>query len=204
MYPDHFLPEDTAASQRKTNATDARDGAKKQGKPARTEKQRTPISPQAAVMQKVRTLLASGKAEEAFDLLNARGFHDPDSRNARAVCLMQMGQPELAVRALREICLTGMGAVLKSDVPTHFATNLAAALFASGNVSGCTAVLDELSRDHAPSVMRLRKVVREWESKLSFWQRLKWRCGLQTGMPTSDFDIPMEIDPPEDESVLEG
>lgn len=204
IYPDHYMPEDASTGQPDVRPA-KKTGNNKQDRSAKGEKQqRVPApSPQAAAMQKVRTLLAAGKAEEAFDLLNARGFHDPDSRNARAVCLLRMGQPELAVRALREISLTGHGSMLRPDVPTHFATNLAAALLAAGNVNGCVAVLNELARDYAPGVVLLRGMVRQWESKLSFWQRVKWKCGIQ---PTQavDVEIPVDIDPPQDDSVHAG
>ena len=201
IYPDHYLPEDSSVSQ--SNRKIEKSASKKKDRSAQVEKQRTaPPSPHEVVMNKVRNLLQAGKAEEAFDLLNARGFNDPDSRNARAVCLLRMGQPELAVRALREICLTANGTMVKPDVPTHYATNLAAALFSAGNVTGSVAVLDELARDYAPSVAQMRGLVREWEGELSFWQRLKWKCGLDPGLATANYNVPIALDPSDDDSVL--
>lgn len=199
IYPDHYVPEESVGN---SDQKIDKSAGKKKGRPLQADKQKSaPPSPHATVMNKVRSLLEAGKAEEAFDLLNARGFNDPDSRNARAVCLLRMGQPDLAVRALREICLTAGGMMLKPEVPTHYATNLAAALFTAGNVAGCVAILNELAREYDPSVMQMRNVVRQWEAQLSFWQRLKWKCGLDPGRSTAGFDVPVALDPPDDDSV---
>ncbi len=153
-------------------------------------------SPQATLLRKVRMLLEAGKAEEAFDLINARGMGDAVMKNARAVCLMRMGQPELAVRALREVCLTAHGSMLRSDIPPHFATNLAAALFAVGNVAGCVAILDELAQNDLLRVQELRGLVKQWEGQMTFWQRFKWKCGIQPSIPTNGQLTPADLDVP--------
>ena len=85
IYPEHYLPEDSAGS---SDQKLEKSGGKKKDRSVQAEKHKaTPPSPLAGIMNKVRNLLEAGKAEEAFDLLNARGLQDPDSRNARAVCV---------------------------------------------------------------------------------------------------------------------
>lgn len=156
-------------------------------------KKEPPESPHAALLRKVASLIEAGKAEEAFDFINARGVGDSVFKNARAVCLMRMSQPALAVRALREICLTSHGTMLRDDIPNHYATNLASALFATGNVAGCRAILEELAKNDLPRVQELKEMIREWEAKMSFWQRFKWKCGIQPPIPTAADQAPADL-----------
>ncbi len=170
--------------------TNGKASSAKAGGPAKKEPAE---SPHAALLRKVASLVEAGKAEEAFDFINARGVGDSVFKNARAVCLMRMGQPPLAVRALREICLTSHGTMLRDDIPDHYATNLASALFAAGNVAGCRAILDELAKNDLPRVQELKELIRQWEQQMSFWQRLKWKCGIQPPIPTPAERAPADL-----------
>jgi hypothetical protein len=140
-------------------------------------------NPAAQTLAKVRALLDAGRAQEAFDLLNARESGDPLLKNARGVCLLRLGLPDLAVRVFRQLCLASGGFMLREDAPTAFKTNYAAALLLSGRPSGCLDVLDEIKDEADPAVRQLRAALAEWEKSLSLWRRVMWRCGVEPKEP---------------------
>ena len=140
------------------------------------------------LLDQVRHLLDLGKAQEAFDLINARGGSAPAMKNIRGVCLMRMQQPALAVRTYRSIVLDSSGIGLRTDAPTVFKTNFATALLLDNNISGCQSVLDEIREESHPAVQKLRAVIARWAAELSFLQRLAWKAGSQPKRPlTIDF-----------------
>ena len=51
------------------------------------------------------------------------------------------------------------------------------ALMLDGHVIGCIGVLAELREEGHPTVTQLRQAIREWETKLTWWQRFQWRFG---------------------------
>lgn len=141
----------------------------------------------AGLLHRVETLLDTGRAAEAFDLLRP-ATSDPVLKNARGVCLLRMGQPGLALRVYRELCLTGGGIVVRPDAPAVWKVNYANALLMDGNVAGCVGILNDLGEAEHPLLGQLRAAVAKWESELSLWQRLAWRLGTQPSRPvTLDF-----------------
>jgi hypothetical protein len=130
-------------------------------------------------------MLDAGRAEDAFNLLKP-ATSDPILKNARGVCLMRMGQPALAVRVYREICLSPGGISLRPEVPVVFKTNFATALMLDGNIAGGVSTLSEIGDPELPQVQALRQKVRHWVSQLSLWQRLMWWLG---GSPKHPIDL---------------
>jgi hypothetical protein len=136
-----------------------------------------------AVLKKVESLLEAERPQDAFEALKPYSAADPLLKNARGVCLLQMKQPELALRVFRELALTSGGFLLRSDVPTVYKTNLATALLLSKNVAGCVGILGEIGDEANPHVQKLRSAIRQWSSQLSIIQRILWRCGLEPERP---------------------
>ena len=69
------------------------------------------------------------------------------------------------------------GLLLRPDAPTTFKANLAAALFAAGNVPGCVSTLAEIRNDGHPAVRTVREAVARWRAGLSFWQKVGMHLG---------------------------
>lgn len=155
----------------------------KAGKGKRGKQDAPRDNPTAQTLAKVRALLAAERAQEAFDLLTARESGDPLLKNARGVCLLRLGQPDLAVRVFRQLCLTSGGFILRDDAPPAFKTNYATALLLGGHPLGCLEVLNEIEDDSNPAARQLRAALAEWEAGLSLWRRLMWRCGVEPKEP---------------------
>lgn len=136
----------------------------------------------STLLNKVRSMLDAGRAEEAFNLLRP-ATSDPILKNARGVCLMRMGQPALAVRVYREICLSPGGISLRPEVPVVFKTNFATALMLDGNIAGGVSTLSEIGDPELPQVQALKQQVSRWVSQLSLWQRLLWWLGADPKHP---------------------
>ena len=145
------------------------------------------------ILTKAEKLLEQGRPKDAFELLNAKSTLDPVLRTARGVCLLRMQQPNLAVRAFREIVLASGSIGLRWDVPLHYKTNLALALLLDNNVAGCTSVLNETGHTDDPRVRRLVEILENWKSSLSFWQRIMWNMGVAPDVPVKIDFIPGDL-----------
>lgn len=121
-------------------------------------------------------LVADGDYEAAFKILVQSGSA-PEIVNARCVCLMRMGKVQQAVRAYRTLVLKPGCTWMKSELPTAYKANFAMALLLDSRVTGCLGVLAELREEGHPTVTRLRQAIKEWETKLTWWQRFQWRFG---------------------------
>jgi len=66
---------------------------------------------------------------------------------------------------------------MRPDLPTVYKTNYATALLLSGHPSGCLEMLAEIKDEQNPTVQRLRAAIKNWESRLTFLQKLNWWFG---------------------------
>src|SRR5262245_48364368 len=139
----------------------------------------TEAAPEAAkLLDRVKALLEADQIHEALKLLSRDGSEW--ARNARAVCYLRLGDALAAVDILRGLVIAGH-LNLRAEAPLIFKTNFATALFLSGNSGGGERVLNDLRREQAESVQKLRAAVEKWNAGMSFWQKLRWRLG---GEPT--------------------
>jgi len=122
------------------------------------------------VLDRVRECLARNEPQKGLDALNHCQDHSPQADNARAVCLMRLGRPEAAVALYRKLLLSS-GVLMRQDAPAQFKSNFAAALLMTGNLSGATALLDELRGTDDPGARRLRDALGRWRRSLSPWRR---------------------------------
>jgi len=166
----YFMKVNLPMAKKRTNSAASAGG--------RTHEDRT-----AALLEKVDQLLTVGKANEAFNMLNSQESGDPLLKNARGVCLLRMGQAELAVRAFRQLCLTSNGIVMRNDIPLVYKTNFATALLMNQRISGALEVINEARNDSHPAIQRLRQTLADWEKELSPWQRILWQFGVEPQQP---------------------
>ncbi len=136
---------------------------------------------EADAYAKVCRLLETGRVDEALTL--ARSRHDAPMKNAQGVCLMRKGLAEDAVRVYRPLVLDNTGLFMREQIPPVYKTNYALALLLSGHIAGGISILNEVAGEDDPSVERLRKLVADWKSKLSFFQRLGLIVGLEPKRP---------------------
>lgn len=154
--------------------------------------QRPPQSaPADKRLRQIYDLLNCGKTEEALTLASKRGAAGIPIQNARAVCLMRLGDPEQAVRILRSLTVTG-GVNLRSDAPLECQINFATALAMSGNPLGAVRILDAINADDDPRIVRLRNAIADWKSLLSLWERIQWIGGVALNRP-----VPLAYEPGE-------
>lgn len=143
-------------------------------------------------LKKIAALLESGQPQAALDLVNSRNSSDPSLKNARAVCLMRLGNPDQAVRVLREITLANGGVWFRDNIPLEYKVNFATALAMTGNASGAASILNELPTENSPSVARLQDAIQRWKQSLSLWQRFLWKLGIASEQP-----VPLDFPPGE-------
>lgn len=148
--------------------------------------------PQIPLLEKVRQLLAAGRADEAKRLLVREHSEHVLVKNALGVCLLRLGQFDDAVKLFRGIALTGHGIVVRTDVPTIVKSNFATALLLRGEVDGCLSILSESQDLQHPSVIRLYEAVQRWKKTLTIGQRLHWWLGVPPEKP-----VPLDFEPGE-------
>lgn len=135
------------------------------------------------VLSGVAARLDAGEPAAAMDLIRKARVASPWVVNASGVCHLRRGDAGQAVQIFRDLVLGAGGIQLRPDAPATFKGNLAAALFAAGNVSGCLAVLAEM-RDHEhPAVNAVRRAVARWRRGLTFWQRVSFYLGGDPPVP---------------------
>ena len=118
----------------------------------------------------------AGQYEKALTMLDGEPS-TPQVRNARGVCLLRLGRYEKALQLFRGLALEGSGDRVRSDLPTVYLTNLATALLLTGRPSSCLALLHEIENESHPTVVALRKEIHQWQSTLTFNERLNWWFG---------------------------
>jgi hypothetical protein len=118
----------------------------------------------------------AGQYEKALALLDTESS-TPQVRNARGVCLLRLGRYQKALQLFRGLALEGSGDKVRSDLPEVYLTNLATALLLTGHPSSCLTLLAEIDHDSLPTVISLRRAIHQWQSTLSFSERLNWWFG---------------------------
>jgi hypothetical protein len=156
------------------------------------------MGPVEAALDRALRYADAGEYEKAFDQL-ANAGKSPQVMNARGVCLLRLGRFDAATRIFREFLLNPGSTWMRPDLPTVYKANYATTLLMGGHPSGCLEMLHEIHDESHPSVQRLRGAIRQWESSLSFWQRLNWRIGkiepdgrpVLLDFPPGDFSEPV-------------
>ena len=142
-------------------------------------------------LHQIRDLLGRQKPKEALSLASGSGTEGVPFRNARAVCLMRLGDAEQAVRILKSLTVTG-GITLRTDSPLECQINFATALAMSGNARGAVSVLDTIDRDDDPRILRLRDAIAHWQTRLTWWEWIQWVGGVAISRP-----VPLDFEPGE-------
>ncbi len=135
-----------------------------------------PFTREAAILQRAVVLAESAKYDAALAQLRDH-LHQPAFRNVQGVCLMRMGRSEQAIRVFRGLVLEPGCTWTKPNAPLAYRINFATALLLGGLPAGCMETLSEIRADHDPHILRLRGAIKNWEDRLSCWQRLNWRFG---------------------------
>jgi tetratricopeptide (TPR) repeat protein len=129
----------------------------------------TPATPSTGeLLRRVSGLLTEGRAEEALRLLPRTGGNDPLTQNARAGCLLRLGQPGDALVILRGLVLRG-GIFLRPDAPVAFKNNYVLALLATGNLDGASRTLSDMESaggNEATEQIRRHVVARQQRGSL--------------------------------------
>jgi hypothetical protein len=156
-----------------------------------------------SIMRRVIESVAAGRLDAALDITNAITEPDPVVANAKGVCLMRLGKPAAAVVVYRCLVLNPGQTFLRADRPTYFKANYATALLLAGNVDGCLHILHQI-RDESPEVRQLRATIHQWETTLSFWQKLDWWINhtVPPDHPISMSFVPGEFGPYEQQVRL--
>lgn len=137
---------------------------------------RQSLSPADLLLIRVQSLVSQKRYEAACALL-INSPRDQRLHNARAVCLLRLGRAEQAVHLLRCLVLKPGGLLVRADIPTVYKTNFATALLLNDHPSGCSGLLNEVSDESNPAVIKLRLALKKWERGLNLWHRLWWRLG---------------------------
>ncbi len=134
------------------------------------------------------SLLNSGKAEEALQLLTSIPESTGWIRNAMAVCLMRMGKPKKASDLLVELVYQKNSVVMRPDVSDGIKLNLVSAMLMAGNIEGAAGMLKEV-KNETPMKTRVDHVFREWRKKQSIFSRIAMRLGIYPTCPV-ELDFP--------------
>jgi uncharacterized protein YceK len=141
------------------------------------------------ILSRVETELGNGDPQLALATVSRAKFNSPWAINARATCLLRLGQYQDAVDLLRGLVLGTGGVTYRQDVPTVFQANFATALLAVGNLSGCLSMLKNIKDQQHPAVRELHAAIERWNRDLSPWQKLRWRLGAEPTLPSLDFPL---------------
>lgn len=138
--------------------------------------------------------LDEGHPEAALHVINGcpLGSTDVELRNAKGVCFLRLGKPELAVPLYRSMVLTSYLS-LRDDAPAPVKRNFATALLLNGKVAGCLDVLKESGDDSAPMTQTLRSEIERWKQELSWRERIVWAMGAQPDHPFTPSFVPGEL-----------
>lgn len=157
-----------------------------------------------SVVKKVASLADAGQLEQAIHQLASSNLLTGDIRNARGVCLMRMGRVDDAVQLYRSLVLMSGCTWMMPNLPVIYRTNFATALLMSGRRIGCLDCLLEITeRDH-PSVVRLRKALRDWEHGFDWRQWLCWKIGVEPRVPVALSFPPGDFFEPDSSPPLAG
>lgn len=144
----------------------------------RTARQAPPDTSEAGLLRRVAQLLQGAQPEAALNLLNTTARNTPALRQARGVCLLRLGQSELALKLFRELLYPQGPFAAAPDAPIELRVNFAAALLRCGQlVEGIHALQQDPQPQHAAWV-QLQTAVNRWRQTLSWRQRLLLPLGL--------------------------
>src|SRR5262245_58160211 len=125
----------------------------------------------AGLLGRVEQELQAQGPRAALEVLDRAKATGPWPTNARAVCLLRLGEAQAALELLRGLVLDGAG--LRDTVPTVFKVNYATAQLLSGNLTSCIVTLGQARDEGHPAVQRLRGAIRRWHQGLSFWGKAR-------------------------------
>ncbi len=150
-------------------------------------------SPSNSIIDQVKNLLNDNRPDEAIKILSRNRDTSTAIQNARAACLMRLGQAEDALRILNSLIFPHGGVSINPDAPLRVKVNYATALLLSGNLAGCLAALGELRGETHPSVERLRQAIASWRKSQDFWCRFS----MAIGMHPFNVKVPLDFPPGE-------
>lgn len=125
---------------------------------------------------RVEHMVIARQYDKMLDMLKSV-WRDRQLLNAKGVCLLRLGRVEEAGRLYYDLVLNPGCTWMRPDLPTLYKTNYATALLLSGHPSGCLEMLAEIKDEQNPTVQRLRAAIKNWESRLTFLQKLNWWFG---------------------------
>jgi len=134
------------------------------------------------------SIIAQGDYNRALQWLQANG-HGSSDQNDRAVCLIRLGRFTEAVEILRSL-VCNFGCIwMRKEAPVVYKTNFALSLLLGGHPAGCKSLLGEINDETNAAVIKMRSIISNWESTMTFWQRINWRwLGIEPENVTVHFD----------------
>jgi hypothetical protein len=154
------------------------------GKPSPVQSDTAPMSDEDKLIIRVQQQLDAGQVGNALNLIAQSRQKSALISNAIGVCQLRRGNTDEAVRIFRDLVISE-GIHFRQDAPPVFLANFAAALYATGNLSGFLGALDEAGERH-PAAVRYREAYANWRRNLSLWQKIKLAFA---GDPVRPFSI---------------
>lgn len=148
---------------------------------------------EAALISEVARLADAGHPERSLHLLAAANLSTDATRNARGACQLRLNRIEDAVRTLRTLVLPANCTWMKPELPVVYRTNFITALLLAQQPAGGKELMEQMSEQNHPSVIRLRETLECWEHGLSWWQWFNWKTGLIPNVPIPLNFIPGEF-----------
>lgn len=140
----------------------------------------------ADLLARIDHLLRDGRADQALDA--ATGVPgSPWVENARAVCLLRLGQPARAAEVLRGLVFDPSGLTVRTDADPAFLANYATALLLTGNTDGFHGMLNAVRDRGHPAVVRLTDAVRRWKAAMTWGEWVRSLLGAPARPLTLDF-----------------
>jgi hypothetical protein len=143
-------------------------------------------APKADHRAQFEELLRAGNPQKALQQIPAV---DPQwERNARGVCFLRLGRPDLAIEVLRSLIFEPGGFAVRLDADPVFQANYATALLLDGNTTGFWEIYGGIRDRNHPAVVQLDEAVRRWKATMTFWQRAASAVGI--GGPRLELNFP--------------
>lgn len=149
--------------------------------------------PSSDPMARVADLLAADKHQEALEAITKSRLESPEAKNAKAVCLLRMGQVPQATAILIELVFPRGSISPSPDAPVIFYTNYVTAMMMQGNLVAATGVLGQVPDGKHPAVLRLRETLRRWRRGLGLGWRVLCILGLYPERPVDLSSPPGDI-----------
>lgn len=130
-------------------------------------------------LDQVRLLLSEGKPKEAMEAIQQSRQRSAAMENARAVCLMRLGQAEQALRILRDLVYPRGSLAIPDDTPAMYQANYATALLLTGSVAPAAEIVAAIGDRDNPAVKKARAAIRQWKRSIGLAGRLAFLLGVQ-------------------------